>query len=77
MVLRRTRIEEDGTETQFTEHAYEGRFPYRAEIQFSRIDEIRELHRLGRVIGVRLSNNPQPGREPQRNIVGVADIEGL
>lgn len=77
MTLRRSRQEEDGSETLFREHSYGGRFPYRAEIQFETLEEIRELHRQGRVIGVRMSNEPAEGRQPQRNIVGVADIEGL
>lgn len=77
MVLRRVRKEEGDEETVFTEHRYGGRFPYRAEISFATIDEIRQLHKLGRVIGVRMSNEPEEAKQPQRNIVGVNEIEGL
>ena len=77
MVLRRIREEADGSETEFTEHQYDGRFPYRAEIEFETLDEIRALHRSGRVIGIRMSNVPEKGRQPQISIIGVAGIDGL
>lgn len=77
MELNRTRFEEDGTSTEFTEHRYAGAHPFRAEIQFTTIDEIRDLHKLGLVIGVRMSPTPKADMEPQRNIVGVKHIVGL
>lgn len=77
MELKRVRDEDDGSTTEFFEHIFDGRFPYRAEIQFETIDEIRALHAQGRVVGIRMSNIPEKGRQPQRNIIGPQYIKGL
>ena len=75
--LVRHRHEEDGTTTEFTEHVFDGRYPYRAEIKFATIDEKRTFHKQQRLVAIRMSNVPEVGRQPQRNLVGAREIQGL
>lgn len=76
--LKRVRKEDDGSETIFYEHVYEGdRYPYRAEVLFASLDEVRAMHRQGRVFAVRMSNVPEGNKAPQINLVNTKEIKGL
>ena len=77
MSLTRIREEEDGSQTLFRLHNFGRPRPFRAEVTFESVDEMRDWNRRGRIIGIRMSDSPSDGRQPQRNIVGVGDIEGL
>ena len=76
--LTRTRKEKDGADTLFQEAEYGGHYPYRIEIGCRNTDEIRQHHREGRLIAVRMIQiDPEEGRRPQVNLVGERHIRGL
>lgn len=76
--LHRVRKEKDGTKTDFHEEHFGGKYPYRAEVAFRSLGELRQFKREGRLIGIRITPTiSTPGKRPQVNMVGIKNIKGL
>lgn len=76
--LLRVRKEKDGTKTDFHEAHFGGKHPYRAEVAFRSLGELRQFKREGRLIGIRITPTiSTPGKRPQVNMVGIKNIKGL
>ena len=72
--MKRTRKEDDGTETVFQLLEFQENGPYRAEIQVRSLDELRRLKREGVLIAVRMIGEPA-GKVVQRNLIPWQEIE--
>jgi hypothetical protein len=73
-VMKRVRKNRDGSETVFSEIAYDDpKRPYHAEIQVS-LEELRDLKREGKLIALRMVGTTKAGKR-QKNLVSWRDIE--
>lgn len=76
--MKRFRKNDDGTETEFRLLEFDANGPIRAEIQVDSLDELRELHRLKKLISVRMIEvtpaGTTLGRQPQRNLAPWSEI---
>ena len=72
--MKRVRKENDGSETVFAPNTYDPKSSYRAEIQVSSLDELRDLKRAGKLIALRMVGTKTHGT-PQSNLVPWEEIE--
>jgi len=72
--MKRTRKEDDGTETVFELLEFQENGLYRAEVQVRSLDELHRLKREGVLIAVRMIGEPA-GKVVQRNLVPWQEIE--
>jgi hypothetical protein len=74
-MLRRERIEEDGSITTFEIADFPGDGPFHAEIRVSSIAELQALLADGKLIAVRMRGKPK-GKVSQTNLAPVGEITG-
>ncbi|WP_170461110.1 hypothetical protein [Ruegeria arenilitoris] len=74
--MKRKKKRKDGTEVEFVLKTFKKMGPIRAEIAVADLDELRRLHKAGKLKSVRMEGPPNKGRKQnQVNLVPWQEIE--
>lgn len=74
--MKRKHTRKDGTEVEFHLKTFKKKGPHRAEIFVDSLDDLRALHKAGKLKSVRMEGPPNKGRKQnQVNLVPWQEIE--